>query len=147
MNRLFGGQSAGSGSRRRWRRSPAFPPVNVWHSEDGIIVDAELPGVELKDIDISVVKDQLTISGKIGVESKDDDREYHRRERASGEFSRTLYLPYAADSDAVKATYRNGILRVTVPRAEETKPQTQENHNQSIISIFAKGGIKCPKKL
>lgn len=59
MNRLFGGQVAGSGgSRRRWRRSPAFPPVNIWHSEDGIIVDAELPGVELKDIDISVVKDR-----------------------------------------------------------------------------------------
>jgi HSP20 family protein len=124
MNRLFGGQTAGSaGNRRRWRRSPAFPPVNIWHSEDGIIVDAELPGVELKDIDISVVKDQLTISGKVGVDVCDDDKEYHRRERACGEFSRTLYLPYAADSAAVKANYRNGILRVTVPRAEETKPK------------------------
>jgi HSP20 family protein len=115
MSRVFGGG-------RAWRRRPAYPPANVWLSDDGIIVDVELPGVKADDVDISVVKDELTISGRIG-DDADEDARYYRRERPLGEFSRTLYLPFAADADGVTASYKNGVLRITVPRSEETKPK------------------------
>ena len=115
MSRVFGGG-------RAWRRA-IYPPVNAWLSDDGVILDVELPGVNPDDVDISVVKDELTISGKVGVAEGDKDRKYYRRERPSGEFSRTLRLPFAANPDGVSANYKNGILRISVPRSEDTKPK------------------------
>ena len=115
VERAFGGG-------RAWRRA-AYPPVNVWMSDDGLVVDVELPGINPEDVDISVVKDELTISGKVGPDAGEGERRYYRRERPQGEFSRTLYLPFAANADGVNAAYKNGILRITVPRSEETKPK------------------------
>jgi HSP20 family protein len=97
--------------------------MNVWSSEDGIVIDAELPGVDPKDVDISVKGDELTLCGRAGGEGKAEGATYHRRERPAGEFVRTLQLPFKADATGVKANYRNGLLRVTVPRSEEEKPR------------------------
>lgn len=119
MNRAF--SDAGYGRPRRW--GATYPLMNVWSSADGIIVDAELPGVDPKDVDISVRGDELTLRGKAAAGESRKGETYHRRERPEGEFARTLQLPFRANAGAVKASYKNGVLRLTVPRAEEDKPR------------------------
>jgi HSP20 family protein len=97
--------------------------LNVWSYADGIVIDAELPGVDPKDVDVSVVGDELTLRGKVNVLEPREGETYHRRERPAGEFSRTLQLPFRADTGGVKANYKNGVLRLTVPRSEEERPK------------------------
>jgi len=126
MNRLFTGQEVGGRGQRgaAWRRRrPSYPLMNVCSAEDGIVIDAELPGVDPKDVDISVLGDQLTLRGKVNPVQVAEGETYHRRERPAGEFARTLQLPFRAAADAVKANYKNGVLRLTVPRSEEEKPK------------------------
>lgn len=119
MNRAFSDWAPAS-SREVGRR--AYPPVNVWSSKEGITVDAEIPGADIKDVDVSVEADQLTIRGKINAQEQKDGETYHRRERPAGEFTRTIQLPFRASPEGIKANYRNGILRISVPRSEADKP-------------------------
>lgn len=114
MNRLMEGP--GNGTRRE------FPPMNIWANEENAMITAELPGVNGDDLDISVVGDTLTLTGSRPTDSGDDDSTFHRRERWSGNFSRTIQLPFRINSDAVDATFSNGILQVVLPRAESDKP-------------------------
>jgi HSP20 family protein len=116
MNRLFDDRPFDFRTRRG-----GFPPMNVWRSEDEVVVDVELPGAEQKDLDISVQGDVLTLTGRVNGE--DGQAVYHRRERRHGAFTRTIQLPFTAEADQVKAQYRNGILRVRVPRAAAEKPR------------------------
>lgn len=125
MNRMLAGRTPGGRSLRDYgrRRRPTYPPMNIWSSADGIIIDAELPGVDPKDLDISVKGAELTLRGKVNAGDDGSGEAYHRRERPAGEFSRTLQLPFRVESGAVKAAYRNGLLRLTLPRSEEEKPR------------------------
>ena len=125
VNRMLKEQAPGGGERpgRAWRRRPTYPLMNVWSAAEGIVIDAELPGVDPKDVDISVMGDELTLRGKANVAATDQAETFHRRERPAGEFARTLQLPFRANATAVKANYRNGVLRLTVPRSEEEKPR------------------------
>ncbi len=120
MNELLSGRET---SRFERRARLAYPPLNVWSSTDGLIVDAEIPGVDPKDVEISVKGDELTLHGKVNVQTPSDGETIHRRERPTGEFARTLPLPFRANAGAVKATSKNGILRLTLPRSEEEKPR------------------------
>jgi len=122
MNRMLTGRERGPRGRA-WRRGATYPLMNVWSSADGIVIDAELPGVDPKEVDISVMGDELTLSGKVNTGEVPEGESYHRRERPTGEFVRKLQLPFRAASDAVKANYTNGVLRLTVPRSEEEKPK------------------------
>lgn len=120
INRLFNDR----GNERALRRSrPTFPPLNVWASADGLIIDAELPGIDPKDVDVSVLGDELTLRGKVNVQDPREGEVYHRRERPAGEFARTLKLSFRADAGRVNANYKNGVLRLTVPRSEAEKPR------------------------
>jgi HSP20 family protein len=119
MSRMLGAQPSG----RSWRRRSAYPLMNVWSAKDGIVVDAELPGVKPEDVEISVLGDELTLRGKVNAGELPEGERYHRRERPAGEFVRTLTLPFRAAADGVKANYSNGVLRLTVPRSEEEKPR------------------------
>jgi HSP20 family protein len=120
LNRAFGGWS---GNRRFRRGTVKYPPLNVWSRKEGIVIDAELPGVDPSDVDISVVGDELTLSGKVNGHELQTGEAYHRRERPYGSFSRTLQLPFRAEAGAVKARYDNGLLRISVPRSEDDKPK------------------------
>jgi len=109
---------------RSWRRSqPTYPLLNVWSSADGLVIDADIPGVDTNHVDISVKGDELTLQGKVNVQDALKDETYHRRERPTGEFMRTLQLPFRADAGTVKANYKNGVLRLTIPRSEDEKPK------------------------
>ena len=118
MNRILSGQDA-----PRFARRAAYPPLNVWASADGLVIDAEMPGVDPQDVEISVVGDELSLRGKVNVPESAAGETVLRRERPAGEFQRTLQLPFRADAAGVKATFKNGILRISIPRSEEEKPR------------------------
>lgn len=100
-----------------------FPAVNVWTNENGAYLSAELPGVELKDIDISVVGEVLTIKGEYQDEPLEEGMEIHRQERGCGNFSRSIKLPFLIEAGKVEAKLDKGVLQVTLPRAEADKPR------------------------
>lgn len=106
------------------RQEPAvFPPLNLWENENGFHLEAELPGVELADLDITVTgPNQLTLKGhRKAIELKNGAA--HRQERTFGNFVRTVTLPTAVDPDKVEARLENGILRLQLPKHEDAKPR------------------------
>lgn len=115
MNRLF--SSYGE------RTEADFPLVNLWAGENDAVLTAELPGINSEDIDISVHDNSLTLNGSRKAEELEEGETYHRQERNSGQFSRIVRLPFKVDESKVNANYKNGVLEITLPRAEEDKPR------------------------
>jgi HSP20 family protein len=118
MNRLFG-----ESPMRRLRTAPSFPAINVWAAEESAMITAEMPGVSKDDLEINVTGDTLTLSGSRNPDELPEDAHYHRRERSYGDFNRSIQLPYTVDVNKVKATFKNGILKVELPRVEAEKPK------------------------
>lgn len=117
------------GSRRQAFRpleEAWLPAVDVSETEDKITVKAEIPGMEAKDIDISVSGDTLTIKGEKKTETEEKEENYHVVERSYGSFRRAMKLPASVDADKVEATYKNGVLSVVLPKKEEVKPKAIE---------------------
>ncbi len=100
------------------------PAVDMYQTDDEVIVKATLPGVSPNDINISVTGDVLTIRGEVKEEKEVKEANYHLRERRFGSFSRSLPLPTAVVADKAKAEFENGVLTLTLPKAEEVKPKT-----------------------
>lgn len=117
----------GSG-RRALRPLPAefAPAVDVKETADQIVVKAEVPGMDAKDINISVTGDVLTIKGEKKSEREEKEENYHLVERSYGSFSRSLAMPAAVDMDKIEAKYDKGILTITCPKKEEVKPKAIE---------------------
>ncbi len=124
MDRLwedfFGGQRA-IAEEASW-----LPAVDVSESKDAITVKAEIPGMEPKDIDISLSGDVLVIKGEKRQEKEEKEENYHRIERRYGSFSRSLRLPVEVDADKIEAKYEKGVLKVVLPKKEEVKPKQIE---------------------
>ena len=118
MNRLFSDTSM-----NRVRQAPSYPAVNVWAAEDSALITAEIPGLDKDDLEINVTGDTLTLSGIRKADDLPEHARYHRRERTFGEFSRSIQLPYTVDVNKVKATFKNGVLKVELPRVEAEKPK------------------------
>jgi HSP20 family protein len=118
VNRLFSDWPA----RFEPNAAPGYPAVNLWTSKEGAVVTAELPGVHAKDLDISVQDDTLTLRGNCQPDKVGENATYHRRERCAGTFSRTLRLPFHVEAGAVRAAFKNGVLSISLPRAETDKP-------------------------
>ena len=97
------------------------PSLDVSETKENIVVKAEVPGIDAKDIDISLSNDLLTIKGKKEQEKEEKEENYHRVERSYGSFSRSVRLPREVHSDKIKASYKNGVLKITLPKAEEAK--------------------------
>ena len=105
------------------RASRGYPSLNMWTSEDGVVVTAELPGLDPENIDISVEGDTLILSGDRQPEALHEGGTYHRRERRHGKFNRAIQLPCQVESDKVEAVFEKGVLHISLPRAEEEKPR------------------------
>ena len=99
-----------------------FPAINVYAHQDGIVITAELPGVQEDDLDITVHRDTVTLRGQ-RQDQPEGAQGHHRRERRSGPFGRTFSLPFNVDPDRVEATLRHGILTLTLHRPEQDKPK------------------------
>jgi HSP20 family protein len=118
MNRLFGDFQPG-----RIQSAPSFPAMNVWAGENSALITAEIPGIDKKDLEINVTGNTLTVSGERKLEDLPEGARYHRQERAHGKFSRSIQLPYTVDVQKVKANFKNGVLKIDLPRVEEEKPK------------------------
>ena len=106
-----------------WREGQLMPTINVAESEDAIIVTAELPGVAPGEIEVTVEGDMLTIHGEKKEEKEEKGKSYHRTERRYGSFSRSIHLPSSVQSDKVKASSKDGVLTVEIPKREDAKPK------------------------
>ena len=114
MNRLF----HGVGSPQE-----PFPALNIYGNEEKALVTAELPGVDPKALGINVNGNRLSIEGERKRDDLNDGVLCHRRERGQGRFARTVLLPFNVEADKVSASYRNGVLTITLPREEAAKPR------------------------
>jgi HSP20 family protein len=119
INRLFNesfGRTAEEGSITTWA-----PPVDIYETEHELVVKADLPDIDPKDLDIRVENNILTIRGERKFEKKTEENNYLRVERAYGAFSRSFSLASTVNTEAIKAEYKNGVLRLTIPKREEAK--------------------------
>lgn len=127
INRIFDDFTRGLWLEPFSIKSEAFSPrVDVTETEKEIKVTAELPGMDDKDIDVSLTKDTLTIKGEKKEEKEDKGKDYYRAERSYGSFSRTIALPAEIDADKVKADFKKGVLTVTMPKTAEAIKETKK---------------------
>ncbi len=123
MNRLF--EDAGRG----WRGEEPVatttwsPAVDIFETDEEIVVKAELPGIDRKDISVSLENNVLSLKGERRFEKETRDENYHRIERAYGSFSRSFSIPGLVDSDKIHAEYKDGILKIILPKKEQAKPK------------------------
>jgi HSP20 family protein len=97
------------------------PRVDVINRDEEIVVRAELPGVDKKDLDISLTEDTLTLKGSTQKETKEEKGDYHRSEIVRGAFSRTLTLPSSVDANRAKAAFKDGVLELTLPKVAKVQ--------------------------
>lgn len=109
-------------TRPEVRTRGVFPAMNVTQDADNFYVRCELPGVKPEDLDVGVVHRTLTVSGRREAH-EEEGVSYHRKERASGSFSRSVVLPAALEADGMDAEYEHGVLTITLPLAEAAKPR------------------------
>jgi HSP20 family protein len=112
----------------RWMSEPRAarpwsPAVDVIETENDLVLKADLPDVDLKDIDVRVENQTLTLKGDRKFESEPKNGGYHRIERNYGTFMRSFTLPSSVENDKVSADYKNGVLTVTLPKKEAAKPK------------------------
>ena len=112
-----------TGRTFRTTTAGVFPLVNLTEDKDIYFVRAELPGLKTEDLNITVTGNNLTISGERKIRSEGDTVKYHRREREAGSFNRIIALPRDVEADNVEAGLVDGILTVTIPKAEVAKPK------------------------
>lgn len=108
-------------TRREERNAHRGPAFNIWASEEGAVMTSEIPGVDLESLEISVAGRDVSIKGT-RVEESAENEKVVRRERGKGTFERSFQLPFQIDSSKVEATLNNGVLEVSLPRAENDKP-------------------------
>jgi HSP20 family protein len=125
MNRLFEDYS---GHPRRAEEDFAtgswVPNVDVRETKDSLELQVEVPGIDPKDVTVSVENGVLTLKGSRRFEKATEGETYHRIERAYGLFERSFTLPTNVDTERVQATYRQGVLQLTIPKREEAKPKS-----------------------
>jgi HSP20 family protein len=123
LNRLFeefGGRAEDEGIMR----GDFLPPVDIYQTDaHEVVLKAEIPGLKKEDIDLRIEQNTLTITGERRVEKAVEKDHYHRMERTYGTFSRSFSLPSTIDTEKVRAEYKDGVLSVTLPLREESKPK------------------------
>lgn len=120
MNELYDAITDGSVSMPS---AGVFPLTNVTEDSSNYYVRAELPGIKSDELDIQVASDSISLSGERKISKESNGVKYHRREREAGKFSRSINLPGEIDINKVEAGLENGILTVTIPKAEVAKPR------------------------
>jgi HSP20 family protein len=120
MLRLF---DTVSGDATSETSAGVFPPLNITQDDERFYVRAEVPGIDPKELQITALRNRVSLAGKRSIQREHERSSYHRRERAEGSFNRTITLPGEVDAARVEARYSDGILTLTLPKAEEAKPR------------------------
>jgi HSP20 family protein len=123
INRLFDDNLAGRMDEKGLRATAWQPLVDIYEDSQQIVIKAELPEVEEKDIQVDLENNTLTIKGERKLEKEEERNNYHRVERYYGSFQRSFDLPGTVDQEGIKATYDKGVLKVILPKKEEVKPK------------------------
>lgn len=123
LNRLFGRTYAGIEPTRAAASGSWMPSMDVYETEDEIVVTVDIPGIDPKDVDVSVEDSTLTVSGKREFSNEVKEESYHRIERRYGSFARAIALPQTADTEKVAASFDKGVLTIEVPKVEKAKPK------------------------
>ena len=123
LGRGFGDEGIGRGA---WN-----PSVDIFENKDQIVLEAELPGMSRDDFELTVENNVITLRGERQFEKKEETDNYHRVERSYGSFTRSFTLPQTVSAEGANAEYRNGVLRVTLPKREETKARRIEISGES----------------
>ncbi|MBF0506624.1 MAG: Hsp20/alpha crystallin family protein [Nitrospirae bacterium] len=127
MNSLFDNFFRGFGPETFESRMGLFTPqIDVSETDKEIRISAELPGMDEKDIEVSLSKDILTIKGEKKEEKEDKGKDYYRMERSYGSFSRTIPLPVEVQDNKVDATFKKGVLTITLPKSEKAVKETKK---------------------
>jgi len=123
MNRLFEDAFTSRGEEKDLVASSWSPSVDIYETENEIVLTAEIPGVDEKNIEIKLEDNTLSLKGDRNFEKETKEENYHRIERAYGSFYRSFTLPQNIDQDNIKAESENGILKITMPKKPELKPK------------------------
>ena len=126
MTRLFTGVMPAQFNREEMTHGAWAPSVDIYEDKDRLILEAELPGMSRDDFDISVENNVITLHGERKFEKKTEGDNYHRVERSYGSFARSFTLPQTVTADGATADFENGVLRVSLPKREETKARKIE---------------------
>jgi HSP20 family protein len=124
MNRLFEDFFGRGFTLEPFGREAWAPSLDVAETDNAVIVKAEVPGVDPKEVDISLSGDVLTIKGEKKEEKEEKGKSYHRIERSYGSFARSVLLPAAIDAEKVEAKYDKGLLEITMPKKPEARVKT-----------------------
>lgn len=120
MDRLFDDAFTRPISLNNW----SMPAIDMYQTDDKVVVKAALPGLSAEDVQISVTGDVLTLKGEFRQDEEVKDATYQLKERRYGSFERSLMLPTDVETDKAKAEFQNGVLTITLPKAEAVKPRT-----------------------
>lgn len=131
VNRLFTGNIGRSYEDEGIARGSWNPNVDIYENKEQIVLEAELPGMSRQDFELTIENNVITLRGERRFEKKEETESYHRVERAYGSFSRSFTLPNTVTGEGASADYRNGVLRVTLPKREETKARRIEIKSDS----------------
>ena len=124
MNRMFDQFfRGGTGEEAGWGVRTWAPPVDIYETDDALILKAELPGVSKDDVSIEIHQNTLILRGQRKHEAEVKEDNYHRVERAYGTFQRSFMLPTLVDQEHVQATYHDGVLELRLPKSEAAKPK------------------------
>ena len=123
INHLLNEPFFNNGEDENLRMGTWYPAVDMFDDDDKIVIKAELPGMDKKDISVDVENRVLTLSGERNYDKEVKEENYYRRERATGRFKRAFNLPADVDSDNIKADFKDGVLKVEIPKPEEQKPK------------------------
>lgn len=126
VNRLFSTNLSRTFGDEGIARGAWMPNVDIYENKEQIVLEAELPGMNREDFDLSIENNIITLRGERRFEKKDDGDNYHRVERAYGTFTRSFTLPQTVSAEGATAEYKNGVLRVTLPKREEVKARRIE---------------------
>ena len=121
MDRLWDSFLEGKPARRAGEEGEWVPSLDVSETKGDLVVKAELPGIDPKDIDISLNEGVLTIKGEKRQEKEEKEEGYHLIERSYGSFTRSIRLPKEIQNEKINASYKNGVLKITLPKSEEAK--------------------------
>ncbi len=124
MDRLFDDAFTRPGGLTNGGRGRGLPAVDMYETENDVVVKMAVPGIKPEDVQISVTGDTLSVKGEIKENTDNKDKAYHIREQRWGSFERVLTLPTDVKSEKASAEFENGVLTITLPKAEEVKPKT-----------------------